>query len=83
MEKGLHGLFGDWLNLISSVTTIPGSNRLVIHDVIENRGGQPAEMQLLYHCNMGPPFLGAGSRVVLPVREMAPLTPRAAEGMAS
>ncbi len=76
-------LFGGRLNLISSVSTIPGSNRLVIHDVIENRGGQPAEVQLLYHCNLGPPFLGPGSRVVLPVKEMAPLTPRAAEGIAT
>jgi hypothetical protein len=38
-------------------------------------------MQLLYHCNVGPPFLEAGSRVVAPVREMAPLTARAAEGV--
>jgi hypothetical protein len=76
-------LFGGRLNLISTITTVPGSNRLVIHDVIENRGGQPAEIQLLYHCNLGPPYLGAGSRVVLPVKEMAPLTPRAAEGMST
>jgi hypothetical protein len=74
-------LFGGRLNLVSKLTTIPGSNRLVIHDVIENRGGQPAELELLYHCNLGPPFLGPGSRVVLPVKEMAPLTPRAAAGM--
>jgi hypothetical protein len=38
-------------------------------------------MQMLYHCNVGPPFLEAGSRVIAPVKEMAPLTPRAAEGM--
>ena len=38
-------------------------------------------MQLLYHCNLGPPFLEAGSRVLLPIREMCPLTPRAAEGI--
>src|SRR5262249_41181117 len=37
--------------------------------------------QLLYHCNIGPPFLEGGSRVVMPVREMAPLTARAAEGI--
>src|SRR5262249_21137454 len=60
---------------------VPGSNRLVIHDVVENRAAQPAEMQLLYHCNVGPPFLEGGSRVVVPVREMAPLTVRAAEGI--
>jgi hypothetical protein len=38
-------------------------------------------MQLLYHCNIGPPFLEAGSRVVVPTHEMAPLTVRAAEGI--
>lgn len=75
------GLFLPHLHLTSTVTTVPGSNRLVIHDVVENRSAQPAEMQLLYHCNVGPPFLEAGSRVVTPFREMAPLTPRAAEGI--
>jgi hypothetical protein len=75
------GLFLPHLTLTSTCTTVPGSNRLVIHDVVENRAGQPAELQLLYHCNVGPPFLEAGSRVVAPVRELAPLTPRAAEGI--
>jgi hypothetical protein len=54
---------------------------VVVHDVVENRGAQPAEMQLLYHCNVGPPFLEGGSRVVMPVREMAPRDARAAEGI--
>lgn len=75
------GLFLSNLNLTSTFTSIPGSNRLVIHDLVENRSAQPAEMQLLYHCNLGPPFLESGSRMVAPIREMCPLTPRAAEGM--
>ena len=75
------GLFLGNLRLTSTFTTIPGSNRVVLHDIVENRGGQPAEMQLLYHCNVGPPFLEAGSRVAVPIREMSPLTPRAAEGI--
>lgn len=75
------GLFLGNLRLTTLYTTVPGSNRLVIHDVVENLGAQPAEMQLLYHCNVGPPFLGPGSRVIAPIHEMAPLTPRAAEGI--
>jgi hypothetical protein len=74
-------LFGPHLHLTATVTTVPGSNRLVIHDLVENRSAGPAEMQMLYHCNVGPPFLEAGSRVVAPIHEMAPLTPRAAEGI--
>jgi hypothetical protein len=81
VEEG--GLFFPHLNLTASVTTIPGSNRVVLHDVVENRGATPAEMQLLYHLNVGGPFLEAGSRVLLPVREMAPRDARAAEGMAT
>src|SRR5262249_48585984 len=67
--------------LTSTCTTVPGSNRLVIHDIVENRGAESTEMQMLYHCNIGPPFLEAGSRVVTAIREMAPLTQRAAEGI--
>ncbi|HZT79124.1 MAG TPA: DUF4432 family protein, partial [Gemmataceae bacterium] len=74
-------LFFPHLRLTTTYTTIPGSNRLVIHDVVENLSAQPAEMQLLYHCNVGPPYLEGGSRVVVPTREMAPQTPRAAEGI--
>jgi hypothetical protein len=75
------GLFSSRLLLTSTLTTVPGSNRLVIHDVVENLGGEPAEMQLLYHCNVGPPFLEAGSRVVAPIRELAPISARAAQGI--
>jgi hypothetical protein len=74
-------LFYPHLRLCATYTTAPGSNRLVIHDMIENRGAGPAEVQLLYHCNVGPPFLGPGSRVVAPVHELAPISRRAEEGI--
>jgi hypothetical protein len=77
------GLFSPHLRLTATLTTAPGTNRVVIHDVIENRGGTPAEMQLLYHLNVGPPLLEAGSRVLVPLREMAPRDPRAAEGVST
>lgn len=75
------GLFWPHLSLTSTLTTVPGSNRIVVHDVVENRAATDAELQMLYHCNVGPPFLEAGSRFVAPIREMAPLTPRAAESI--
>jgi hypothetical protein len=81
VEEG--GLFFPHLSLTASATTIPGSNRIVVHDVVENRGATATEMQLLYHCNVGPPFLEAGSRVLLPIREMAPINARAAEGVST
>jgi hypothetical protein len=79
VEEG--GLFLPHLALTTTYTTAPGSNRLVIHDVVENRAAEPTEMQMLYHINIGPPFLEAGSRLVAPIRELAPLSARAAEGI--
>jgi hypothetical protein len=79
VEEG--GLFYPHLVLTTTYTTIPGSNRLVIHDNIENRSAQGAEMQLLYHCNLGQPLLEAGSRIAMPIREVAPISSRAAEGI--
>jgi hypothetical protein len=79
VEEG--GLFSPRLTLTASVTTVPGSNRLVVHDVVENRGGTAAPMQMLYHINIGGPLLEAGSRMLAPFREMAPRDARAAEGM--
>jgi hypothetical protein len=77
------GLFFPHLELTSTISTLPGWNRFVVHDKVENRGAQPAEMQMLYHCNLGAPFLGLGSGFVMPFRELAPLTPRAAEDIAT
>ncbi len=75
------GLFYPHLALTATYTTVPGSNRLVVHDLVENRGAQPAELEMLYHCNIGPPFLEAGSRAMAPIRELAPRDARAAEGV--
>lgn len=76
-------LFTPLLLLTTTCTTVPGSNRVIVHDVVENRSAQPAELEMLYHINVGPPFLEAGSRIVAPIRELSPLTPRAAEGIAT
>jgi hypothetical protein len=72
-------LFGGYLHLTSSVSTTPGSNRLKIRDIVENRSVAAAEMQLLYHCNFGPPLLGEKSRVAVPARKIAPRDSWAAE----
>ncbi|HEV8060182.1 MAG TPA: aldose 1-epimerase family protein [Gemmataceae bacterium] len=76
------GLFFPHLHLTSTISTLPGWNRFVVHDVVENRGAQPTEMQMLYHCNIGPPFLEVGSRLAMPSREVSPISQRAAKGIA-
>lgn len=74
-------MFGPCLRLRSQVVTGIGSNRLEIIDEVVNLSGQAAELELLYHTNIGPPLLEAGSQFVAPVRDVAPSNPRAAEGI--
>lgn len=74
-------LFGSRLRLESTLTTVVGSSAFEIVDVVSNIGGQPAEVEMLYHCNFGEPFLGEGSACHTASTEVAPRNERAAEGM--
>lgn len=75
-------LFFTNLELRSTIRSAVGANWLEIEDEIVNLSTRPAELELLYHCNFGPPFLEEGSRIAVPVHELAPRNPRAAEGIA-
>ena len=81
-EVAESALFHPQLVLATEYRTTPGSRRLTVRDVVTNRSDQPGEFQLLYHWNLGPPFLGAGSRVHAPIEALCPRDARAAEGVA-
>jgi len=76
-------LFGPCLQLKTTISTTLGSNRLVIRDEVVNLKGVPSELELLYHTNMGGPFLEKDAKVVAPTREVAPRDPRAVEDIAT
>lgn len=80
VEEGM--LFGSHFLLESTLETRLGSNEFMIRDRVTNLGAALAESELLYHINIGSPFLEAGSRFEMPFAEMAPRDPRAAEGIA-
>ncbi len=65
-------LFGGCLRLDNSLHTTAGSNSLEISDKITNCSDMPAEVQLLYHINFGPPLLGDGSRIFAAIEQLAP-----------
>jgi len=46
--------------------------RIAWTDTVTNRSERPTTMQLLYHVNLGPPLLGAGSLLELAIDELAP-----------
>ena len=74
-------LFLAQLELTTRITTVPGSNRLIVRDEVANLSDRPGEFQLLYHWNFGPPYLAAGSTFAAPIETLAPRDPRAAEGI--
>ena len=74
-------VFGPCLRLTSTVETEAGSNAFRITDEVQNLAGRPAEMQLLYHTNIGRPFVEAGARFFAAVRELSPRDAAAARGI--
>jgi hypothetical protein len=60
------------LRLLAAVTTSLNSTSFTIHDQVENFGGTDAEMQMLYHINLGEPLLEEGARIVAPIHKAEP-----------
>jgi hypothetical protein len=74
-------LFGPQVRMETRYTTVPGSNTLVLRDELINLKDQPAEIQVLYHWNFGPPFLEDGARFAAPIRTVTPRDARAQESI--
>lgn len=70
VEEGF--LFHGRLELEAKLSLRPGEASFRLTDRVTNRGGSPAEMELLYHCNFGPPLLEAGAQMRLPYARVAP-----------
>ncbi len=69
------------LRLKSTYKTKVGQSGLTVVDEVTNLSGNPAELQLLYHINFGPPVLDPGAKVLAPIKALVPRDARAAEGI--
>lgn len=74
-------MFGPRWRLTSTLRMEAGTNRCSIVDEITNLGGQSAELSLLYHINVGRPFLEPCATYAVPCRDIVPRDLRAAEGI--
>lgn len=74
-------LFNTQIRMVTKISTTPGSNVLRVRDEFINLKEAPSEMQVLYHWNFGPPYLGEGSRFAAPIKTVLPRDQRAAEGI--
>jgi len=63
-------LFGHHLRLTRHIRAQLGINRIVIDDLVENIGFQPAPHMLLYHFNFGFPLLGPQTVIHFPSRRV-------------
>ncbi|MEI6564808.1 MAG: aldose 1-epimerase family protein [bacterium] len=79
VDEGM--LFFPCLRLETRISTVVGSNSVTIHDEVVNMNTVERELELLYHCNFGEPFLGKGSRLVAPSRWVEPRDAQAEEGL--
>jgi hypothetical protein len=75
-------MLGPCLRLTSTLRLKAGSAICHLIDEITNLGGTATELSLLYHINIGRPFLEAGAATVIAHRAVAPRDPRSAEGVA-
>jgi hypothetical protein len=66
-------MFGANLELRTDISTVVGSNHIVVNDTITNKSAAPQEFQVLYHSNYGEPLLEEGSRFVAAAKEVRPL----------
>lgn len=73
--------FGQKLRLTSTLRTRIGTRSIAITDEVTNFGTTPAELELLYHINQGPPLCGPGSRFLAAVQTLVPKDAHAAKNV--
>src|SRR5438128_768444 len=56
--------YGPQLELVTEISTVPGTTEFRIEDTVTNRGGAEQEFQIIYHANHGPPLLEEGAKFV-------------------
>lgn len=71
-EIAEESLFGHRLVLVREIRAELGLNRIELRDTVENRGARLAPHMLLYHCNLGYPFLQPSTRMHFPSRRVVP-----------
>lgn len=76
-------MFGPSYLLKTCISTLPGGDSFRISDEVVNAGDRPAELEVLYHCNFGRPVLGAGARLVAPVKKLTAVNDHALSGLES
>ena len=65
-------LFGRKLRMERTISTAIGAMSLLVEDVVENLGGEPSPLMILYHVNAGYPLLDEGTSLAVGARRCDP-----------
>lgn len=63
-------LFGENMVLRRRIESVLGENSITVTDEVENQAFRPEPLMLLYHCNMGYPFLDENCRLYVPSKSV-------------
>lgn len=63
-------LFGENMVLRRKIESVLGENSVTVTDEIENQAFRPEPLMLLYHCNMGYPFLNEKCSIYIPTQKV-------------
>lgn len=62
-------LFGENMVLRRKIESVLGENSITVTDEIENQAFRPEPLMLLYHCNLGYPFLNEKCQLYIPTKK--------------
>lgn len=74
-------LFHTQIEMVTKITTVPGSRSITVRDEFTNLRDSPSDLQILYHWNFGQPLMQEGSRFVAPWKTVVPRDKAATEGL--
>lgn len=74
-------LFGENMVLHREIKIHTESNKIELHDVVENMGFRPHPLMLIYHVNFGYPLLDTGTRLYFSSDLVEPQTEFAKQGI--
>jgi hypothetical protein len=75
--------FGRHLTLHRVLQTAPGSSQILLTDTVKNCGAVTTPYVIMYHFNLGYPFLDAGTRISAPIIASEPVSDWARENLAT
>ncbi len=74
-------LFHTQIEMVTRITTVPGSRTITVRDEFTNLRETPSNLQILYHCNFGPPLMEEGAKFIAPCKTIVPRDEAAIAGL--